>query len=395
MLPDERGYFGDYGGRFVPETLMPVLDELTKAYNQAKADHAFWAEFDSLSRDYSGRPTPLYFAERLTEHCGGARIFLKREDLAHTGAHKINNALGQGLLARRMGKRRIIAETGAGQHGVATAAVCAMLGLECIVYMGEEDMRRQSLNVFRMRLMGAEVRAVSGGSKTLKDAINEAIRDWVTNPGDTYYLLGSVVGPYPYPMMVRDFQSVIGKETKQQILDKPGRLPDYIIACVGGGSNAIGIFHPFLNDREVKLIGVEAAGRGLDSGEHAASLLRGTVGVLHGTKSYVLQDGSGQIRETHSISAGLDYPGVGPEHSYLKDSGRATYVAVTDDEALEGFQLLCKTEGITPALEPAHAIFYAAKMAGSLEREQIIVVNLSGRGDKDMDIVAQALGVKP
>jgi tryptophan synthase beta chain len=394
MLPDERGYFGDYGGRFVPETLMPVLDKLSKAYNQAKADPAFWAEFEALSRDYSGRPTPLYFAERLTENCGGARIFLKREDLAHTGAHKINNALGQGLLARRMGKQRIIAETGAGQHGVATAAVCAMLGLEAVVYMGEEDMRRQSLNVFRMRLMGAEVRAVSGGSKTLKDAINEAIRDWVTNPGDTYYLLGSVVGPYPYPMMVRDFQSVIGKETKQQIMDKLGRLPDYIIACVGGGSNAIGIFHPFLNDKEVKLIGVEAAGRGLDSGNHAASLLRGTVGVLHGTKSYVLQDKDGQIRETHSISAGLDYPGVGPEHSYLKDSGRARYVAVTDKEALEGFQLLCNTEGITPALEPAHAIFYAAKMAGSLEREQIIVVNLSGRGDKDMDIVAQALGVK-
>lgn len=395
MLPDERGYFGDYGGRFVPETLMPVLDELAKAYKQAKADPAFWAEFESLSRDYSGRPTPLYLARRLTENCGGARIFLKREDLAHTGAHKINNALGQGLLARRMGKRRIIAETGAGQHGVATAAVCAMLGLKCLVYMGEEDMRRQSLNVFRMRLMGAEVRPVYGGSRTLKDAINEAIRDWVTNPGDTYYLLGSVVGPHPYPMMVRDFQSVIGKETKQEILAQCGRLPDYIIACVGGGSNAIGIFHPFLNDKDVKLIGVEAAGRGLETGEHAASLVAGTVGVLHGTKSYVLQDNNGQIRETHSISAGLDYPGVGPEHSYLKDSGRATYVAVTDEEALEGFQLLCNTEGIAPALESAHAIFYAAKIAGSLEEEQIIAVNLSGRGDKDMDIVAQALGVKP
>jgi tryptophan synthase beta chain len=395
MLPDEKGYFGDYGGRFVPETLVPVLDELANAYNQAKAAPAFWAEFESLSRSYSGRPTPLYFARRLTENCGGARIFLKREDLAHTGAHKINNALGQGLLARRMGKRRIIAETGAGQHGVATAAVCAMLGLECIIYMGEEDMRRQSLNVFRMRLMGAEVRPVSGGSRTLKDAINEAIRDWVTNPSDTYYLLGSVVGPHPYPMMVRDFQSVIGKETREQILAESGRLPDYIIACVGGGSNAIGIFHPFLNDEEVKLIGVEAAGRGLNTGEHAASLVAGTAGVLHGTKSYVLQDKDGQIRETHSISAGLDYPGVGPEHSYLKDIGRATYVAVTDEEALEGFQLLCNTEGIAPALEPAHAIFYAAKMAGSLEKEQIIVVNLSGRGDKDMDIVAQALGVKP
>lgn len=395
MLPDDRGYFGKYGGRFVPETLMPVLDELTIAYKQAKADAAFWAEFDSLSRDYSGRPTPLYLAERLTEHCGGAQVLLKREDLAHTGAHKINNALGQGLLARRMGKRRIIAETGAGQHGVATAAVCAMLGLQCIIYMGEEDMHRQSLNVFRMKLMDAEVRAVTSGSKTLKDAINEAIRDWVTNPKDTYYLLGSVVGPYPYPMMVRDFQSVIGKETRQQILAKLGRLPDYIIACVGGGSNAIGIFHPFLNDKDVKLIGVEAAGRGLNTGEHAASLVAGTVGVLHGTKSYVLQDSNGQIRETHSISAGLDYPGVGPEHSYLKDTGRAMYMAVSDEEALDGFQLLCRTEGIAPALEPAHAIFYAAKLAGSLNREQIIVVNLSGRGDKDMDIVVEALQVKP
>ena len=394
-LPDERGYFGNYGGRFVPETLVPALDELTIAYSEAKADGAFWAEFEALSRDYSGRPTPLYFARRLTEYCGGAQIFLKREDLAHTGAHKINNALGQGLLARRMGKRRVIAETGAGQHGVATAAVCAMLGLEAVIYMGEEDMRRQALNVFRMRLMGTEVRSVSAGSRTLKDAINEAIRDWVTNPKDTYYLLGSVVGPHPYPMMVRDFQSVIGREAREQILAECHRLPDYIIACVGGGSNAIGIFHPFLNDKEVKLIGVEAAGRGLDTGEHAASLVAGRVGVLHGTKSYILQNNHGQIRETHSISAGLDYPGVGPEHSYLKDSGRATYVAVSDEEALEGFQLLCKTEGIAPALEPAHAILYAAKLACSLDKGQIIVVNLSGRGDKDMDIVAQALGVKP
>ncbi|HEY54840.1 MAG TPA: tryptophan synthase subunit beta [Dehalococcoidia bacterium] len=393
MLPDERGYFGDYGGRFVPETLMPVLDELATAYQKAKADEGFWKEFNSLSRDYSGRPTPLYAAERLTENCGGARILLKREDLAHTGAHKINNALGQGLLARRMGKRRIIAETGAGQHGVAAAAVCAKLGLECIVYMGEEDVRRQSLNVFRMKLLGAEVREVSSGSRTLKDAINEAIRDWVTNP-DTYYLLGSVVGPYPYPMMVRDYQSVIGRETREQVLAQEKRLPDYIVACVGGGSNAIGIFYPFLEDKEVELIGVEAAGRGIKSGQHAAPLMAGTVGVLHGTKSYVLQDENGQIRETHSISAGLDYPGVGPEHSYLKDSGRASYVAVTDEEALEGFQLLCKTEGITPALEPAHAIFQAAKIAGSLKKENLIVVNLSGRGDKDMDIVAQALGVK-
>ncbi len=394
MLPDNRGYFGDYGGRFIPETLMPVLNELTAAYKEAKADVAFWAEFDSLSRDYSGRPTPLYLAEKLTRHCGGAQIFLKREDLAHTGAHKINNALGQGLLARRMGKRRIIAETGAGQHGVAAAAVCAMLGLDCIVYMGEEDVRRQSLNVFRMKLMGAEVRTVFSGSRTLKDAINETIRDWVTNARDTYYLLGSVVGPYPYPMMVRDFQSIIGKETRQQILDKSGRLPDCVVACVGGGSNAIGIFHPFLNDESVRLIGVEAAGRGLETGEHAASLMAGRVGVLHGAKSYVLQDSNGQIRETHSISAGLDYPGVGPEHSYLKDTERATYAAVSDEEALEGFQFLCSTEGITPALESAHAIFYAARMASALDKEQIIVVNLSGRGDKDVDIVAEALGVK-
>jgi len=395
LLPDSKGYFGDYGGKFVPETLVPALDELAAAYKEAQADTAFWAEFESLSRDYSGRPTPLYLAERLTKHCGGAHIFLKREDLAHTGAHKINNALGQGLLARRMGKRRIIAETGAGQHGVATAAVCAKLGLQCIIYMGEEDMRRQSLNVFRMRLMGAEVRAVSAGSRTLKDAINEAIRDWVTNVTDTHYLLGSVVGPYPYPPMVRDFQAIIGRETRQQILTKVRHLPDYIVACVGGGSNAIGIFYPFLDDKDVKLIGVEAAGRGLETGEHAAPLMAGEVGMLHGVKSYVLQDSNGQIRETHSISAGLDYPGVGPEHSYLKDTGRATYVAVDDKEALEGFRLLCRAEGIIPALEPAHAIFYAAKIADSLSKEQIIVVNLSGRGDKDMDIVVEALGVKP
>ncbi len=395
MLPDSRGYFGDYGGRFVPETLVPALDELTAAYEGIRADAAFWAEFESLSRDYSGRPTPLYLAEQMSRHCGGARIWLKREDLAHTGAHKINNALGQGLLARRMGKRRIIAETGAGQHGVATAAVCAMLGLECIVYMGEEDMHRQSLNVFRMRLMGAEVRSVASGSRTLKDAINEAIRDWVTNVGDTHYLLGSAVGPHPYPSMVRDFQSVIGRETRQQILDRMGRLPDYIIACVGGGSNAIGIFYPFLNDKGVNLVGVEAAGRGLKTGAHAASLVAGRAGVLHGTRSYVIQDSHGQVRETHSVSAGLDYPGVGPEHSYLKDVGRAEYVAVTDEEALEGFQLLCQTEGITPALEPAHAIFHAARMAESLDKEQVIVVNLSGRGDKDMDIVVAALGVQP
>jgi tryptophan synthase beta chain len=394
VLPDNKGYFGDYGGKFVPETLMPVLDELETAYGEAKRDPSFWAEFDSLSRDYSGRPTPLYFAERLTKHCGGAQIFLKREDLLHTGAHKMNNALGQGLLARRMKKQRIIAETGAGQHGVAAATICAKLGLDCIVYMGEEDVQRQAINVFRMKLLGAEVRPVSSGTRTLKDAINEAIRDWVTNVRNTYYLLGSVVGPHPYPVMVRDFQSIIGKETREQILAKCNRLPDYIIACVGGGSNAIGIFHPFVNDKDVKFIGVEAAGRGIRTGKHAASLVAGTVGVLHGTKSYVLQDDAGQILGTHSISAGLDYPGVGPEHSYYKKIGRATYVAVNDKEALKAFQLLCQTEGIVPALEPAHAISYAAKMAGSLDKEQIIIANLSGHGDKDMDIVVKALGVK-
>jgi tryptophan synthase beta chain len=393
VLPDNKGYFGDYGGKFVPETLMPALDELETSYGEAKRDPSFWAEFDSLSRDYSGRPTPLYFAERLTKHCGGAQIFLKREDLLHTGAHKINNALGQGLLARRMKKQRIIAETGAGQHGVAAATICAKLGLDCIVYMGEEDVQRQALNVFRMKLLGAELRPVSSGTKTLKDAINEAIRDWVTNVRNTYYLLGSVVGPHPYPVMVRDFQSIIGKETREQILAKCRRLPDYIIACVGGGSNAIGIFHPFVDDKNVKFIGVEAAGRGIRTGRHAASLVAGTVGVLHGTKSYVLQDDAGQILETHSIAAGLDYPGVGPEHSYYKKIGRATYVAVDDKEALAAFQLLCQTEGIIPALEPAHAISYAAKMAGSLDKEQIIVVNLSGHGDKDMDIIVKALGV--
>ena len=394
MLTDKEGYFGEYGGQFVPETLMPVLDELAAAYEAIKTDAAFWAEFNQLCHDYSGRPTPLYPAEKLSEHCGGARIFLKREDLAHTGAHKINNALGQGLLARRLKKRRIIAETGAGQHGVATAAVSAMLGLECIIYMGTEDIKRQALNVFRMKLMGAEVRPVASGSRTLKDAINEAIRDWVTNPGDTYYLLGSVVGPHPYPTIVRDFQTIIGRETREQILNQAGRLPDYIIACVGGGSNAIGIFYPFLSDRDVKLIGVEAGGRGLETGQHAAPLADGTTGILHGAKSYLLQDDHGQIRETHSISAGLDYPGVGPEHSYLKDSKRATYIAVSDKEALRGFQLLCKTEGITPALEPAHAIAHTAGVAGTLDRDKIIIVNLSGRGDKDIDIVARALRVK-
>ena len=394
MLPDSKGYFGDYGGKFVPETLMPALSALEAAYEEAKRDPSFWAEFNALSHDYSGRPTPLYFAERLTGHCGGARVFLKREDLLHTGAHKINNALGQGLLARRMKKRRIIAETGAGQHGVASATICAKLGLDCIVYMGEEDIQRQALNVFRMKLLGAQLRPVSSGTKTLKDAINEAIRDWVTNVRDTYYLLGSVVGPHPYPVMVRDFQSVIGREAREQVLAQCGRLPDYIIACVGGGSNSIGIFHPFVYDKQVKLIGVEAAGKGIKTGKHAATLVAGTVGVLHGAKSYVLQDDAGQILGTHSISAGLDYPGVGPEHSYFKSTGRASYVAVNDKEALKAFQLLCRTEGIIPALEPAHAVAHAAKMAGSLNKEQIVVVNLSGHGDKDMDIAREALGVK-
>jgi tryptophan synthase beta chain len=393
-LPDSRGYFGAYGGRFVPEVLIPALDELEAAFGKASNDPSFQNQFESLSRHYSGRPTPLYFAERLTAQCGGARILLKREDLAHTGAHKINNALGQALLADRMGKKRIIAETGAGQHGVAVAAVCAMMGMKCIVYMGEEDMHRQSLNVFRMKLMGAEVSPVTVGSKTLKEAVSEAIRDWVTNVRDTYYLLGSAVGPHPYPLMVRHFQSVIGKEARQQILDAYGRLPDCVVACVGGGSNAIGMFSPFVADKGVKLIGVEAAGRGLETGKHAASLAEGRIGVLHGTKSYLLQDNAGQIRETHSISAGLDYPGVGPEHGHLKDSGRASYVAVTDEEALQGFELLSRTEGIIPALESAHAIFHAAKLAESVERNQMIAVCLSGRGDKDIGVVAAAKGVK-
>jgi tryptophan synthase beta subunit len=340
-----------------------------------------------------GRPTPLYYAENLTRELGGARVYLKREDLAHTGAHKINNALGQGLLARRMGKHRVIAETGAGQHGVATATVCVMLKQECVVYMGEEDMRRQALNVFRMRLLGAEVRSVDSGSRTLKDAINETIRDWVTNVETTHYIIGSVVGPHPYPMMVRDFQSVIGREAREQILSDAERLPDYAVACVGGGSNAIGLFHDFIQDEQVKLIGVEAGGRGVETGEHAATLVAGRVGALHGSMSYLLQDEDGQVRETHSVSAGLDYPGVGPEHSYLKDSGRADYVSVSDSEALEGFQLLCRTEGIIPALEPAHAIHYVSKLAPTLSRDQVILVGLSGRGDKDMETVTEALGV--
>ena len=393
MLPDQRGYFGEFGGRFVPETLVPALDQLTKKYEEIKSDPDYWAEFDSLSKNYTGRPTALFFAEGLTKHLNGARLFLKREDLAHTGAHKINNALGQGLLARRMGKKRIIAETGAGQHGVATAAVCAMLGFECVIYMGEEDIQRQSPNVFRMKLLGAKVVPVNSGSRTLKDAVNEAIRDWVTNCENTHYIIGSVIGPHPYPSMVRDFQSIIGKEARQQILEQAKRLPDYIIACVGGGSNALGIFYPFLKDKEVKLIGVEAAGRGIETGQHAAPLVAGRMGVLHGSKSYILQDQFGQIHEAYSISAGLDYPGVGPEHSYLKETGRASYVSITDTEALEGFQLLSRTEGIIPALESSHAIAYASKIAGKLEKETVIVINLSGRGDKDLQIVMKAMGV--
>lgn len=394
-MPDARGYFGQYGGKFVPETLMPALDELEKAYHDALADEAFHQEFKVLCRDYIGRPTPLYYARQLSEKMGGAMILLKREDLAHTGAHKINNALGQGLLARRMGKKRIIAETGAGQHGVAVASVCAMLGMDCIVYMGSEDIKRQAPNVNRMKLTGAEVRPVTSGSRTLKDAINEAIRDWVSNVATTHYLLGSVVGPHPYPMIVRDFQAIIGREAMEQMVRQYLCLPDYLVACVGGGSNSIGLFHAFYDEPEVKFIGVEAAGKGLDSGSHSATLARGKMGVLHGTKSYVLEDENGQIKETHSIAPGLDYPGVGPEHSFYKDSGRATYVSVTDEQALEGFKLLCETEGIIPALEPSHAIYYAAQLAAGLPQDKIIIVNLSGQGDKDLEIVAKALGTKP
>jgi tryptophan synthase beta chain len=393
-LPDVAGHFGLYGGRYVPETLVPALDELTAAFESAQRDPGFRAEVEALARDWVGRPSPLYFARQLSDEVGGAQIYLKREDLNHTGAHKVNHALAQGLLAKRMGKRRIIAETGAGQHGVATASVCAMLKQECIVYMGELDIARQSLNVFRMRLLGAEVRPVTSGSRTLKDAINEALRDWVTNVRTTYYLLGSVAGPHPYPRMVRDFQTVVGREARRQVLEQTGRLPDVVVACVGGGSNAIGIFHPFLEDRAVRLLGAEAAGRGIASGQHAATLTEGSVGVLHGARSYVLQDEHGQITEAHSISAGLDYPGVGPEHSYLKDIGRAEYVAITDQQALDAFQLLCRSEGIIPALESAHAIAAAVDLARGLAKDRVVLVNLSGRGDKDMHSVADALGIK-
>ncbi len=391
MLPDERGYFGEFGGRYVPETLMQALEELEEEYNRIKEDKSFQEELSYLLAEYAGRPTPLYFAKNLTDYVGGAKIYLKREDLLHTGAHKINNTLGQVLLTKRMGKRRVIAETGAGQHGVATATACALLGLECTVYMGEEDAHRQELNVFRMKLLGAKVEVVKSGSRTLKDAINEALRDWVTNVRNTHYVIGSVVGPHPFPMIVRDFQSVIGRETKRQIMEKEGRLPDTIVACVGGGSNAIGIFYPFIEDEDVKLIGVEAGGLGLETGAHAASLVGGEVGVLHGMKSYFLQNEEGQIKPTHSVSAGLDYPGVGPEHAWLKETGRAQYVAVTDEEALEGFKLLSKTEGIIPALESAHAVFKAVEVAKELGKGGVVVVNLSGRGDKDMNHVMNLL----
>lgn len=392
-LPDDQGRFGDFGGKFVPETVMAALIELEASYKAAQDDAGFAEQLDQLLRHYAGRPTALYFAENLTRHCGGARIYLKREDLAHTGAHKINNALGQCLLAQRMGKRRIIAETGAGQHGVATATVCAMLGLQCIVYMGLEDTVRQALNVYRMRLLGAEVIAVESGTRTLKDAINEAIRDWVTNVETTHYLIGSVVGPHPYPMLVRDFQAVIGREAREQILEFEGRLPDAVVACVGGGSNAIGTFYEFIHDPDVSLVGVEAAGEGVETGRHSATLSAGRPGVLHGSMSYLLQDENGQIREAHSISAGLDYPGVGPEHSWLKATGRADYLSVTDDEALEGFRLLCQTEGIIPALESAHAIYHVSKMAATMPSDNIIVACLSGRGDKDVPSIAEREGI--
>ena len=389
-LPDAAGHFGDFGGQYIPETLMPAVAELEAAYRDAMADPVFTSRLAELLHHYVGRPTPLTFTERLSERIG-AKVYLKREDLTHTGAHKINAALAQGLLAQRMGKQRIIAETGAGQHGVATATVCALLGLDCVVYMGTEDVRRQALNVFKMKLLGAEVRPVDAGSRTLKDATNEAIRDWVTNVRDTYYIIGSVVGPHPYPMMVRDFQSVIGREARQQILEQEGRLPTVGLACVGGGSNAMGLFYPLLDD-PIRLIGVEAAGEGLE-GKHAATLSRGRTGVLHGARSLLLQDEWGQVLEAHSISAGLDYPGVGPEHSWLKLSERAEYHAITDAEALAGFRLLCETEGIIPALESSHAIAYLEKLAPELTADDVVLVNLSGRGDKDMNTVADALGV--
>ncbi len=393
-LPDANGHFGPYGGRFVAETLMQPLEELRLAYERYKDDPEFIAEFENDLKNYVGRPSPLYFAARWSKQLGGARIYLKREDLNHTGAHKVNNTIGQALLAKRMGKTRIIAETGAGQHGVATATVAARLGLECVVYMGSEDIKRQMLNVYRMKLLGATVVPVESGSKTLKDALNEAMRDWVTHVDNTFYIIGTVAGPHPYPMLVRDFQCVIGREARAQILEQEGRLPNVLIACVGGGSNAIGLFHPFLEDANVKLYGVEAAGEGLDTGHHAATLCKGRPGVLHGNRTYLIEDDDGQIIETHSISAGLDYPGVGPEHAWLKDSGRAHYVAVTDDEALRAFHDLTRIEGIMPALESSHALAYATQLAPTMKKDQIIIVNLSGRGDKDIHTVAAREGIR-
>ncbi|GIN19593.1 MAG TPA: tryptophan synthase subunit beta [Bacillus bacterium] len=392
VIPDEKGRYGQFGGRFVPETLMTAVLELEKEYNKAVVDPEFAEQMDYYLKQYIGRETPLYFAENLTDRIGGAKIYLKREDLNHTGAHKINNTIGQALLTLRMGKKKVVAETGAGQHGVATATVCALLGLECIVFMGEEDIRRQQLNVFRMELLGAEVRSVSQGNGTLKDAVNEALRYWVANVEDTHYILGSVVGPHPFPQIVRDFQSVIGKETKKQILEQEGKLPDAVVACVGGGSNAMGMFYPFVEEKEVKIYGVEAAGSGIETGKHSATLTDGKAGVLHGTLTYLLQDEAGQIQGAHSISAGLDYPGVGPEHAYLKDSGRVTYTSATDKEALEAFQLLSKTEGIIPALESSHAVAYAIKLAKGMGQEEALVICLSGRGDKDVETVRAALG---
>ncbi len=390
--PDERGHFGIYGGRYVAETLMPLILSLEDAYRAAKDDPEFAAEMDYFLRDYVGRPSPLYFAERLTEHYGGAKVYFKRDELNHTGAHKINNCMGQILLARRMGKKRIIAETGAGQHGVATATVAARFGLECIVYMGEVDIERQKPNVFRMKLLGAEVRPVTSGSRTLKDAMNEALRDWVTNVDDTFYIIGTAAGPHPYPELVRDFQSVIGKETKRQMMEHEGRLPDSLVACIGGGSNALGLFHPFLDDKGVAIYGVEAAGHGIETGEHAASLTAGAPGVLHGNRTYLLQDDDGQITEAHSISAGLDYPGIGPEHAWLNDTGRVKYVSATDKEALEAFTLCCRQEGIIPALEPAHALAFVGTLAPTLPKDHLLVMNMCGRGDKDVFTVAEALG---
>ena len=392
--PDERGHFGQFGGRYVAETLMPLILDLEKEYRAAKADPAFKAQFEDLLEHYVGRPSPLYFAERLTEELGGAQIWFKREELNHTGAHKINNCIGQILLAIRMGKTRIIAETGAGQHGVATATVCARFGLPCVIYMGATDVARQQPNVFRMKLLGAEVIPVESGAKTLKDAMNEALRDWVANVHDTFYIIGTAAGPHPYPELVRDFQSVIGREAREQMLKRTGALPDLLVAAVGGGSNAIGLFHPFLDDPEVQMIGVEAAGHGIESGQHAASLTGGAPGVLHGNKTYLLQDEDGQITEAHSISAGLDYPGIGPEHSWLHESGRVKYIPITDDEALEAFQLCCKLEGIIPALESAHALAVLPKIARDYDKDQRILVNVSGRGDKDIFTVAEHLGVK-